>query len=106
MIHSDFLRDSYIVLCVIFGVWMVNRPTHRWIVKLLNCRRYGGSLVGDMVAQWSVMWWLIGRRCVGLLVGDVVAHWSEMWGLIGRRCGGSMVVDMVVHWSEIWLLTD
>ena len=29
-------------------------------------------------------------RCGGSLVGDVVAHWSEMWWLIGRRFGGSL----------------
>ena len=39
----------------------------------------------DVVAQWKE---------------SVLAYWTELCSLNGRRCGGSMGADVVAQWKE------
>jgi hypothetical protein len=45
-----------------------------------------------MVTQLKGILWLSSRECGGSVVGNVVAQWEEMWWLSGpRESGGSVV---------------
>ena len=45
-----------------------------------------------------MFWLLIGRRYGCSLVGDMVTSWKKIWLLIGRIYGYSLVDDIVTHW--------
>ncbi len=48
---------------------------------MAHWRRCGGSLDGDVVAQW----------------GNVVAHWIEMWWLVGSTPSSGPSSDPASH---------